>query len=219
MNETEVSAAGQPQLSSKTTADNEALRAKVKRGRKPVLTLERVKIICDLLAKGESERSACLRAGVGQTTWNTAKRADASLRARIVQARDQWAQLRHARHIATSEESQAMRAANRKPTKPQPTYQAKLVAWHLTFRVPLNYAAIPEAEIAQACERFNLPLESWTRQERAFGLLRKLYAKRAKIRGEQPPIPAGPASSQHENPEPERDADPSENILGVSVGL
>jgi hypothetical protein len=112
-----------------------------------------------------------------------------------------------------------MRAANRKAIKPQPTYQAKLVTWHLTFRVPLNYAAIPETEIAQACERFNLPLESWTRQECAFGLLRKVYAKRAKIRGEQPPIPAGPASSHHENPEPERDADLSENILGVSVGL
>ena len=112
-----------------------------------------------------------------------------------------------------------MRAAARKPTKPQPIYQAKLVAWHLTFRVPLNYAAIPETEIAQACERFNLPHETWTRQEGAFGLLRKVYAKRAKIRGEQPPIPSGPVSSQHENSEPERDADLSENILGVSVGL
>ena len=219
MSETEISAISQSQLSSKTTAGNEALRASVKHGRKPVLTLERVKIICDLLAKGESERSACLRAGGGQTTWSTAKRAEASLRARIAEARDQWAQLRHARYIATLRESQAMRAANRKAIKPQPTYQAKLVAWHLTFRVPLNDAAIPETEIAQACERFNLPLETWTRQERTFGLMRKAYAKRAKIRGEQPPIPAGPASSQHENPEPERDADPSENILGVSVGL
>jgi hypothetical protein len=62
----------------------------------------------------------------------------------------------------------------------------RLVAWHLTYRVPLNFAAIPEAEIAQACERFNLTLETWARQERAFGLLRKIYAKRAKIRGQQP---------------------------------
>ena len=191
----------------------------MRRGRKPVLTQERVKIICDLLAKGESERSACFRAGVGQTTWSTAKRVHASLRAGIAEARDQWAELRHARHTAALHESRAMRAANRKAIKPQPTYQAKLVAWHLIFRVPLNYAAIPETEIAQACERFNLPLETWTRQERAFGLMRKVYAKRAKIRGEQPPIPAGPAPSQHENPEPERDADPSDNILGVSVGL
>ncbi len=191
----------------------------VKRGRKPVLTLERVKIICDLLAKGESEHSACLRAGVGQTTWSTAKRADPSLRARIAEARDQRAQLRHAQHTGALHESRAMRAANRKPIKPQPTYQAKLVTWHLTFRVPLNYAAIPEAEIAQACERFNLPLETWTRQERAFALMRKVYAKRAKIRGEQSHIPAGPASSQHENPELERDADLSDNILGVCVGL
>jgi hypothetical protein len=156
---------------------------------------------------------------VGQTAWSTAKRADAGLRARIAQARDQWAQLRHARHIATLQESRAMRMANRKAIKPQPTYQAKLVAWHLTFRVPLNYAAIPETEIAQACERFNLPLETWTRQEGTFSLMRKVYAKRAKIRGEQPPVPAGPATSQHENPDSERDANPSDNILGVSVGL
>ena len=176
-------------------------------------------MICDLLATGESEQSGCLRAGIGSTAWNTAKRANASLRVQIAQARDQWARLRHARHTAALHESRAMRAANRKAIKPQPTYQAKLVAWHLTFRVTLNYAAIPETEIAQACERFNLPLETWTRQERAFGLMQKVYAKRAKIRGEQPPIPSGPVSSQHENSEPERDADLSENILGVSVGL
>jgi len=189
-------------------------------GRKPVVTPERVQMICDLLATGESERSGCLRAAIGSTAWNTAKRADASLRARIVEARDQWAQLRHAQHTAALHESRAMRAANRKAIKPQPTYQAKLVAWHLTFRVPLNYAAIPETEIAQACERFNLPLETWTRQEGAFGLLRKVYVKRAKIRGEQLPMTVtGLGSAQHENPEPERNGDPSDNILGVSVGL
>jgi hypothetical protein len=94
------------------------------------------------------------------------------------------------------------------------------VAWHLTFRVPLNYAAIPETEIAQACERFNLPLETWMRQEGTFSLMRKVYAKRAKIRGEQLPMTAtGPASEQHANSELERDADPSDSILGVSVGL
>jgi hypothetical protein len=206
-------------LQSNAITGGEPSREREKCGRKPVVTPERVQMICDLLATGESEQSGCLRAGIGSTAWNTAKRADASLRARIAEARDQWAQLRHARHTAALHESRAMRAATRKAIKPQPIYQAKLVAWHLTFRVPLNYAAIPEAEIAQACERFNLPLETWTRQERAFDLLRKVYANRAKIRGEQPPIPARPASSQHENPEPECDADLSENILGVSVGL
>jgi hypothetical protein len=54
----------------------------------------------------------------------------------------------------------------------------------------LNFAAIPETDIKEACERFNLSLETWTRQERAFGLLSKVHAKRAKIRGEQPPITA-----------------------------
>jgi hypothetical protein len=78
-----------------------------------------------------------------------------------------------------------MRSANRKALKPQPTHQAKLVVWHLTTRVPLNAVAIPEAEIVSACERFNLPFETWRRQDRAFGLLRKVYAKRAAIRGQQ----------------------------------
>ena len=41
------------------------------------------------------------------------------------------------------------------------TYQAKLAMWHLMFRVPLHFAAIPEKEILNACNRFNLPLETW----------------------------------------------------------
>jgi hypothetical protein len=48
------------------------------------------------------------------------------------------------------------------------------------------FVELESADIKEACERFNLSLETWTRQERAFGLLRKVYAKRAKIRGEQP---------------------------------
>ena len=144
-------------------------------------------MICELLAHGESEKSACIRAGIGLTAWNTAIRSDAGLRERIAEARDNWARLRHAQHAAAIYESQWMRAANRKALKPQPTRQAKLVAWHLTYRVPLNFAAIPEADIREACERFGMSLETWRRQERAFGLLRKVYAQRAKIRGEQPP--------------------------------
>jgi hypothetical protein len=57
--------------------------------------------------------------------------------------------------------------------------------WHLTTRVPLSLPAIPETEIVRAYERFNLPVETWRRQERAFGLLKKAYAKRAAIRGQQ----------------------------------
>jgi hypothetical protein len=33
---------------------------------------------------------------------------------------------------------------------------------------------------------FNLPLETWQQQEREFGLLRKVYAKRAGLRVQQP---------------------------------
>jgi hypothetical protein len=139
-----------------------------------------------MLARGESERAACLRAGIGLTAWNAAKRNSADLRERIAGARDQWAKVRHVRHTAALHESQVMRSANRKAFKPQPTYQAKLVVWHLTTRVPLNIVAIPETEIASACERFNLPPEAWLQQESAFGLLKKVYARRAQLRGQQP---------------------------------
>jgi hypothetical protein len=119
------------------------------------------------------------------TAWNTAKRSNAGLRQRIAEARDDWARLRHAQHAAAVYPIQSTRAANRKALKPQPTRQAKLVAWHLTFRVPLNFAAIPESDIKQACERFGMSLDTWQRQEHTFGLLKKVYAKRAKLRGEQ----------------------------------
>src|SRR6266436_5107253 len=94
---------------------------------------------------------------------------------------------RHQRRAAALYESQAMRAAGRKALKPQPTHQAKLLARHLTFRVPLHFAAIPETDISSTCERFGISLETRRRQERAFGLLRKVYAKRAALRGQQPP--------------------------------
>lgn len=55
------------------------------------------------------------------------------------------------------------------------------------------FAAIPDSEIASACERFGIALETWQRQELAFGLMKKVYAKRAKIRGQQQPTPIRPA--------------------------
>src|SRR5205809_6274204 len=58
---------------------------------------------------------------VGSTAWGAAKRNSADLRERIARARDQWAKVRHARHTAALHESQAMRSANRKALKPQPT--------------------------------------------------------------------------------------------------
>ncbi len=156
-----------------------------KRGRKPVVTPERVMMICDLLASGQTERAACLRAGIGGTAWNAAKRVDSTLRNRIASARDDWARLRHARHAAALYESQVARSAGQKALKPQPTKQANMVFWHLVKRVPLDFVAIPASEIVQACERFGITLETWRRQERGFGLLRKVYAKRAAIRGER----------------------------------
>lgn len=186
-----VEAAG-AQFPAKVKSEDDASRAREigescqlgKRGRRPVVTPERVRIICELLAHGETERAACIRAGIGSTAWNGAKRADADLRVRIASARDDWARLRHQRHAAALYESQSARDANRKVLKPQPTKQAMLVVWHLTYRVPLHYAAIPEAEIAIACERFKMHLETWRRQDAAFALMQKVYGKRAKLRGQ-----------------------------------
>jgi hypothetical protein len=49
---------------------------------------------------------------------------------------------------------------------------------------------IPEDEIKNACEQFSMSLDQWRRQERAFGLLKNFYAKRAVIRGQQQSAPA-----------------------------
>jgi hypothetical protein len=199
-------AAAKAQFPPKAKNDESASRAEpledvtltAKRGRRRVVTPQRVEKICDALAQGQSETAACLRVGIGLTAWSIAKRSNPDFRRRVASARDDWAKLRHARHAAALYESQWARSASRKALKPQPTYQAKLMMWHLTTRVPLNFVAIPESEIKGGCEKFNLPLDTWRRQERAFGLLRKVYAKRAAIRGQQqpPPFPEWPPSFQ-----------------------
>ncbi len=157
------------------------------RGRKQVVTPERVQMICAMMANGESERAGCLRAGISETAWTMAKRNDAGLRDRIASCRDEWAKCKHTRHVAALYESQLARAAGRAALKPAPTKQAKAVAHYLTTQVPLHFAAIPEQKINAACERYNLPFETWQRQERAFGLLKKVYGRRAAIRGQQQP--------------------------------
>ena len=45
-------------------------------------------------------------------------------------------------------------AAGRKALKPHPTHQAKMIAWHLTYRVQLNFGAIPDTEITNAYKRY-----------------------------------------------------------------
>jgi len=209
-------AAAEAQFPPKVKTDSEASRASPreslemtgKRGRKSVVTPERVQLICELLARGESECAACMRAGVGLTAWSGAKRCNADLRERIASAGDHWARLRHAQRAAALYESQSMRAAGRKTLKPRPTHQAKLVMWHLITRVPLNFAAIPESEIASACEKFNLSLDTWQRQERAFGLMKKVYEKRAAIRGQQPSATMSwPAAQQFQEWPPDNEID------------
>jgi hypothetical protein len=47
--------------------------------------------------------------------------------------------------------------------------------------------------------RFNLPLDTWRRQERAFGLLKKVFAKPAGIRGQQAAVVSPYWSQQFQN--------------------
>jgi hypothetical protein len=203
------------QFPPKVERDDNASRATLRRGRKPVVTPDRVQLICQMLARGESERAGCLRAGIGLTTWSKAKRNSAGLRERIATARDDWGKLRHGRHVAALSESQVARSATRQAKKPQPTHQAKMVVWHLTTRVPLNLAAIPEAEIARACERFNLPLETWQRQEHAFGLLKKVYAKRAVMRGQYVQAPRSYCWAEPNSEDSQDDQSRVESCVGL----
>lgn len=160
------------------------LQNQLKRGRKTVVTQERAAVVCEVISKGGSERAGCLKATIGSTAWNRAKRVQEGLRAKIEAARAAWAKLKYDRHINALYASQAMRSARRKALKPKRTYQAGLVMWYLTSGVPLNYAAIPESEVKAACERFGYTVEQWQRQAAAFGLWQKIYEKRAKMRGD-----------------------------------
>lgn len=164
----------------------QALYPNLRRGRPRAVTASRTQLILDLVSKGETEQAACSQAGISSTCWCNAKRIDATLRDRVWEARDSWAQVKHVQYVATRYQSQIARAAGRKAIPPQPTRQAKWICHYLTVTVPLNLAAIPPGEIEAACARCNLSLESWERQERTFGLMKEVYQRRAKIRGQQP---------------------------------
>ena len=165
----------------------EGIIAAKRGGRKPVVTPARKTFICELLAKGSTEKAACLRAGIGETAWTDAKKRDADLRAMIAAARDRWADLRHRQYMAARLESQCHRSATRKALPVTPTKSARFVMWRL-IRLPLNIVVIPENEIEAACQPSGIVVDQWHRQDAAFGLMRQVYAKRAKIRGERPPV-------------------------------
>lgn len=158
----------------------------IKRGRKAIVTPPRIEIVCEVLSKGGSERAACLKAGIGSTAWNHAKKTQEELRVKIVAVREVWAQLKYKRHMHALYESQSMRAATHKAKRPKPTHQAKMVMWYLTTRIPLNVVALTREQEQKACEEFNYFLDQWDRQKTAFGLMKKTYKKRAELRGQNP---------------------------------
>ena len=68
--------------------------------------------------------------------------------------------------------------------------------------MPLYHAAIPREAILEACEKVDMTEEDWQRQERAFGLLRRVYEQRTKIRGQQVqvlPIPPPWTSEEYDD--------------------
>jgi hypothetical protein len=185
------------QLSPKVTAKIEPSRARerekgetasarARAGRKRVATPERLQSVCALIAAGQTEEGACRSCGISLTAWSTAKRASAGLREHVALAREERAKARHQQFLFARHESQLSRAAGRKALGPQPTRRAKWIVRYLATQVPLNHAAIPHEAILEACGRVSLTEDDWRRQEQAFGLLRKVYEQRAKIRGQQP---------------------------------
>lgn len=164
---------------------NQQSNNQIMKGRKPVVTTERISIISKAISEGDTERLACLKAGIGLTAWNVAKRGNPELRNKIQASKTAWKELEYKRLQIARYETQHFRLAGKKAKRPQPTHQASMVRWHLTFRVPLNYGAIPENEIKAACERFNYTVQQWQAQANAFGLWHKIYSKRAKLRGDE----------------------------------
>jgi hypothetical protein len=96
----------------------------------------RIELICDLVSKGATEQAACIRAGISTTAWCKEKRADASLRERVSEARDSWARLKHKQYEAARQESQIARGAGQKAIPPRPTKQAKWVCRYLAVDGP-----------------------------------------------------------------------------------
>ena len=157
----------------------------MKRGRKTVVTNNQILFICKTISEGATEKGACLQAAISVTAWNKAKKRCPEIRSKITEARKKAAELKYKQYQLARYESQIFRLAGKKAKRPQPTHQANLVMWHLIYRVPLNFTAIPQEEIQKACEQFNYTVGQWQRQATVFGLWDKIYAKRAKIRGDE----------------------------------
>lgn len=158
------------------------------RGRKKVLTPSRIAIICEAIVKGATERAARLLGGVCAAVFYATKKNDPAFRKAIEEARQKWANVRHLQHRNALEASRWLRAGRRKPKRPEPIVQAKLIAFHLIHRVPLTLASISPKEEQEACIEWNLPFDAWQRQKEAFKLMQKIYKKRAELRGQNPQV-------------------------------
>ncbi len=196
--------------------EDDASRARRKKGRKRVLTPEKIRLICKTIEEGATEKASRIKAGVSGAVFYEAKRTDVAFQQVLAEAHQRWTDLRFRRHQAALYASQSMRAAGLKAKRPTPTQQAGLVHWHLTFNVPLYFAAITREQEDEACKRFGYCLDQWDRQKEAFGLMQKIYRKRAKLRGENPQAMA-PKSVYETSPQPMAWNSKIENSYGFTA--
>ena len=146
-------------------------------GRPSTATPERLEALAELLEDPFvlTKRQAAERFGISLQTLMRWQRQYAWLA-------DAFEDARRARYRVRQRLSQ-LNAEERKrsvPPKPTPTWQMRLVCWHLVHRVPVFSVLTPRDEVV-ACERFGMPWAKWTNAKHRFpGLLETVAKKRAR---------------------------------------
>jgi hypothetical protein len=112
------------------------------------------------------------------------KRKHPEVEGRIAEAKSRFAELKHARARAVLEEVKLARGSSKKPSKLQPSHQARKVRWRLIHRIPLGVTAITPDMIKEACKIMNLSYNAFLRQDQVFGIMAYVYRKRTELRGD-----------------------------------
>ena len=139
------------------------------------------------ISEGMAEGLAATRVGLLPATWSKFKREHKSVQLRVNEARMIAGEKRYRAIMKEREERESMKLSAKAAKKTPPSHripkQVNLVRWVLITQVSLEYVQIPEELVRQACDRYKLDFEQWLRMERKFALMRKIYDRRARIRG------------------------------------
>jgi|ERR1700730_1968070 hypothetical protein len=139
------------------------------------------------ISEGMAEGLAATRAGMRPATWSKFKLRHKSVQPRVNEARMIAGEKRYRAIMKEREERESMKLSAKAAKKTPPSHripkQVNLVRWVLTTQVSLEYVQIPEELVRQACDRYKLDYEQWLRMERKHSLMRKIYDRRARIRG------------------------------------